>query len=463
MSENLFKVVFKGEIGFDFDEDEVKANLQKFSGFSMDKIERLFAGGAHVLKKNAELDAANRFRDALMRLGALVEVEPMQAPSPPMPERPRTVAPARRAVPDFKCPACGQAQVKGQTCVACGIFFEKYEAAQKRKAEELQQSMFGVSNEADEVSVKAGPAFSQLDTRARLALAGLAVGIGVSLLQGYFFGRHLELIGFIILTTILLLVLLFSSVFSDHDLLDGFGNNLAVEMEPYLRIDRRQEWWPRKVTYTLVVLGALLYYGLVIHLSPGMVADNLAFFPGRPAAWNVIPGVLLSPLLHVRSGQLWGSLLFLWALGMALEPRLGSLRFGLLYFGLAVVAGGLGSLLHLLLFGSLPHGFGPVGAIAGLFGFCLTGGIGPILTFSLPLLGALPLVYPLGFAVRFNTLALLAFFLYAGLGGGFAIEHSFRAAFGWQLVPLVGLCSGMLAGYFFPVQEGDSLAENRRR
>ncbi len=462
MSENLFRVVFKGEIGFDFDEDEVKANLQKFSGFSMDKIERLFAGGTHVLKKNAEQDAANRFRDALIRLGALVEVEPMQA-APPVLERPRAVAPARRAAPDFKCPACGQDQVRGQTCVACGIFFEKYEAAQKRKAEELQQSMFGVSSEADEVSVKSVPALSRLDARARLALQGLAVGVGVSLLQGYFFGRHLELIGFIILATILLLLLLFSSVFSGRDLFDGFSDHLSVEMESYLRVDRRQEWWPRKVTYALLVLGVLLYYGLMIHLPAATLADNLAFLPGRPTAWNVILSPLLTPLLHIRGGQLWGSFLFLWALGMALEPRLGSLRFGLLYFGLAVVAGGIGSLLHLLLFGSLLHGFGPAGAIAGLFGFCLTGGIGPVLTFSLPLLGALPLVYPLGFAVRFNTLALLAFFLYAGLAAGLAMEHSFRAAFGWQLVPLVGLCSGMLLGYLLPAPAAGAAAGKGRR
>ena len=376
----------------------------------------------------------------------------MVAPPPLVMERPRAVAPARRAAPDFKCPACGQGQARGQTCVACGIFFEKYEAAQKRKAEELQQSMFGASAEPGAGATKAPPALSRLDARSRLALQGLLVGVGVSLLQGYFFGRHLELIGFIILATILLLLLLFSSLFSGQDLLDGFGDHLSVEQVSYLRIDRRQEWWPRKVTYALLVLGVLLYYGLVIHLPMATVADHLSIFPGRPTAWNVVLSTLAAPLLHVRGGQLWGSFFFLWAVGMALEPRLGSLRFGALYLGLAVVAASIGSLLHLLTFGNLLHGFGPAGAIAGLIGFCLTGGIGPVLTFSLPLLGALPLVYPLSFEVRFNTLALLAFFLYAGLGGGFVMEHSFRAALGWQLVPLVGLCCGMLAGYLLPVQ-----------
>ena len=160
---------------------------------------------------------------------------------------------------------------------------------------------------------------------------------------------------------------------------------------------------------------------------------------------------LAAPFLHTDIGQLWGGILFLWAVGMGLEPRLGSLRFLWCFLGLGMVAGAFGGLLHLLLFGSALHGFGPAGAIAGLLGYCLTGGIGPVLTFPFPLLGALPLVYPLGFEVRFNTLALLGFFIYSGLAGGFGPQHSFSTALGDQLVNFAGLLGGMLLGRLLPI------------
>ncbi len=450
MSETLFKVVFRGEIGFDFEEEEVKANLQKLSGFSREKVDRLFSGQTHVLKKDAAPEAAERFRDALMRTGALAEMEPMKVPPTPAGQRPQSAASTRQTVP-FSCPACGYAQEKGEACISCGIFFARHEAVQKRKAEALQAELQGRHPEPPAATAAPSRVALRFDLRSSPAAQALLVAVTVALLQGYFCGRHLEVIGFIILATLFLLLLLFSPAFNGRELQESFAENLSLSVEHHLRVDRRQQWWPFKVTYALVLGSILLYYGVVIQLSAATMTNYLAFLPARPTGWNVLLSVLVAPFLNVSSGQLWGGALFLWATGMVLEPRLGSLRFFCCFLGLGIFAESFGVLLQSLLFDTAMHGFGPAGAIAGLLGFCLTGGIGPVLTFSLPLLGALPLVYPLGFEVRFNTLALLGFFIYAGLAGGFGPQHSFPAALGNQMVNFAGLLGGMLLGLLLPI------------
>ena len=99
MSENLFKVVFRGEVGFEFEEEEVKFNLQQMSGFSREKVDRLFSGQTHVLKKDADREAASRFREALVRIGALAEIEPMTIPQAAAARRPAAAAATRGAAP----------------------------------------------------------------------------------------------------------------------------------------------------------------------------------------------------------------------------------------------------------------------------------------------------------------------------------------------------------------------------
>jgi membrane associated rhomboid family serine protease len=450
MSETLCKVVFRGEIGFDFEEEEVKGNLQRLSGFSREKVDRLFSGQTHVLKKDADPEAAGRFRDALMRAGALAEIEPMKVPPTAAGQRPPSAASTRQAVP-FSCPACGYAQEKGESCISCGIFFARYEAVQKRRAEALQAELQGCHPEPAAATAAPARIALRFDLRSSPAAQATLVAVTVALFQGYFYGRHLEVAGFIILASLFLLLLLFSAAFNGRELQESFAENLSVTVEHHLRVDRHQQWWPFQVTYALVLGNILLYYGVVIHLSAATMTNHLAFLPAWPTAWSVSLSALVAPFLHASSGQLWEGVLFLWATGTVLEPRLGSRRFFLCFLGLGILAESFGVLLQSLLFDTVLHGFGPAGAIAGLLGLCLVGGIGPVLTFSLPLLGALPLVYPLGFEVRFNTLALLGFFIYAGLAGGFSLQHSFAAALGGQLVNFAGLLGGMLLGRLLPI------------
>jgi len=454
MSENLFQVVYRGEVGFDFDEEEVKANLQRLSGFNLEKIDRLFSGHPHVLKKDVDAETARRFFDLLTRAGALAEIEPMKAPRP----ADRQGLPFAEAPPQtgsFSCPACGFSQEKEESCLSCGIFFARYETVQKRRVAALQEGFPALHPEPHATAAGLGCLVRpRLDIRTSPAAQAVLVTLAVALLQGYFCGRQLEVVGFIILATVMLLVLLFSSVIRGWELQEGFAENLALAVERQPLVDRRSQWAPRQVTYVLVASNILLYYSLTIHLTPGILTDYLAFFPARPTGWSVPLSALVAPLLNAGGGQLWGDVLFLWAVGMVLEPLLGSRSFICCYLGLGIFAGALGGLLQLLLLGGSLHGFGSSGAIAGLLGFCLTGGVGAVLTFPAPLFGALPLVYPLGFEVRFNTLALLGFFIYAGLAGGFGPQHSFHSAMGGQLVNFAGLLGGLLLGRVFPLSAG---------
>lgn len=146
------------------------------------------------------------------------------------------------------------------------------------------------------------------------------------------------------------------------------------------------------VTLALVLVNAAVYlFGVVGGVADQMQLDGglirLAFT--REGLVGVADGewhrVITSGFLHVNLLHLAVNMISLWSLGTLLEPRLGSLRFGLLY-GSSLLAGSLGALavqpdaLHV----------GASGAIFGLFGavvaYQLSRGLNPFATSVGPLL-----------------------------------------------------------------------------
>lgn len=453
MAEELYKVVFKGEIGFDYDEAEVKANLQQKCGFDTATVDKLFSGGSFVLKKNIDAALANRYRESLQRMGAHCEVLPMVPPPAYVPEAPPappalSETPAVLRKPDFRCPACGEAQEKSESCGSCGVYFAKFERHKARLAAQEQAPEPAVAEKRLPSAGKpGGAARTARDDRGegqRFPLYAGAVILAMVLLQSLL-GRDLMVLGAILLPFAFLVFLMVRALVTRNHVADLMADYFSLEADHDSVTLRGGEWYPR-VTYTLIVLHIALYYGLVIHLDPAVLVEDLVFLPGNPNIWNVPLSAMVAPFLHGSGWQLWGSVCFLWAAGTVVERRLGSWRVIALYLFCAVLAGGTAALAHTLLLDAPLHGFGSSGAIAGLLGLCAGVCWSRSLIFPLPLVGAVALFSPLRLNVRLDPLLLLGLFFYANLSSVADPQHTIAAAMVGHLGHLGGFLVGLLAG-----------------
>lgn len=89
MSEEKFDLVFKGQLVKTVELNTAKRNLSALFKISPEKTEALFSGKPVVLKRNLDADVANKYRVAIKKAGALVDVVLSAPPVKSQPERPR--------------------------------------------------------------------------------------------------------------------------------------------------------------------------------------------------------------------------------------------------------------------------------------------------------------------------------------------------------------------------------------
>lgn len=91
MSEEKYDLVFKGQLAKAVELNVAKRNLSALFKIGPEKTEALFSGKPVVLKRNLDADAANKYRVAIKKAGALVDLVLSAPPvkSQPEPERPR--------------------------------------------------------------------------------------------------------------------------------------------------------------------------------------------------------------------------------------------------------------------------------------------------------------------------------------------------------------------------------------
>lgn len=103
MSAPEFDIIFRGDIVFGHQLAEVKLKLQQLFKADAAKIDALFTGRPVPLKRNLDEATATKYRDALIKAGAAVELcssdkSPANAPPKPAPQaaaaRPAPVTPA---------------------------------------------------------------------------------------------------------------------------------------------------------------------------------------------------------------------------------------------------------------------------------------------------------------------------------------------------------------------------------
>lgn len=81
MSEELFDLVFRGEIVKNIDEKLARKNVQQLFKIPVAKVDALFSGKPVVLKRGLNMEVANKYRVAIKKAGALVNVVAQAAPA----------------------------------------------------------------------------------------------------------------------------------------------------------------------------------------------------------------------------------------------------------------------------------------------------------------------------------------------------------------------------------------------
>lgn len=99
MSAPEFDIIFRGDIVFGHQLVEVKAKLQQLFKVDAARVDTLFTGRPVPLKRNLDEITANKYRDALLKAGAMIEVcssdaSPANAAPKPPPAPRRALGPA---------------------------------------------------------------------------------------------------------------------------------------------------------------------------------------------------------------------------------------------------------------------------------------------------------------------------------------------------------------------------------
>ena len=201
MTEERFKILFRGDIADGFLREDVKAKLIELFGLKEQTVEALLEGQTATLKKNLDRDGALKFKQAFEKTGAICYIRPMDdnaatsAPKPPStpitgtaaaPPVPPAVdrsepesftvvdtrSPAPDAAPEaeqepepvfeippgpspgtMRCPKCEFVQPTADFCEACGVVILKY-LKREWEQEQLAKQLEATQKETEEAPLE---------------------------------------------------------------------------------------------------------------------------------------------------------------------------------------------------------------------------------------------------------------------------------------------------------------------
>jgi membrane associated rhomboid family serine protease len=202
-----------------------------------------------------------------------------------------------------------------------------------------------------------------------------------------------------------------------------------------------------------------------------LIAINAALFYWLPEDWTVanaqeignftIAQAFTSTFLHGSPGHLWGNMLFLWAFGGMLEPRMDRFKMLAAYLACGFIASVMSEVGYSWLMLQTGRSLGASGAISGLMGLAMVRCYFARISVSIPIFGLLGLFLPVGIRVRVHLLLLVVlYFLLDLLGTVRGVVHGQSGGTGyWAHVGgyLAGIGIGYAMGLF---REG--LAEKQR-
>jgi hypothetical protein len=149
MSE-VFSVIYTGKLASSADQARLVNLFSEKFKLGQEKARKLIIGGRPVtLKKDLDREKALKYREALEKLGMMIEIDPDPDPKPEEPSYPSeltleiysggddetTEVLDQSEVKREHCPKCGSGNMQLGICQDCGIVAAKYIAAKARHAE----------------------------------------------------------------------------------------------------------------------------------------------------------------------------------------------------------------------------------------------------------------------------------------------------------------------------------------
>ncbi|MES9850673.1 MAG: BPSS1780 family membrane protein [Candidatus Thiodiazotropha sp. L084R] len=144
MSE-VFRVIYTGKLEPSANQAHLVAIFSEKFKLGQDKAQKLISSGRSVtLKKDLDRDKALKYREALEKLGMVIEIDPDPDPPPEEPSYPSeltlesfgggddesTEVLDQSEIHRERCPKCGSGNMQLGICQSCGIVAAKYIAAQ---------------------------------------------------------------------------------------------------------------------------------------------------------------------------------------------------------------------------------------------------------------------------------------------------------------------------------------------
>ncbi|WPL16397.1 hypothetical protein Thiowin_01351 [Thiorhodovibrio winogradskyi] len=130
---NRYHLELTGHLLPGADAQQAAAVLAKLLGTTPDKAGNLLEGRVHRFRNPLVAERAEHLRRGLERAGIGCRLEPIFVALAPAAQAFTKASNLQLTTPGFSCPKCGQAQPPSDICQFCGIVFDKYEAAERRR------------------------------------------------------------------------------------------------------------------------------------------------------------------------------------------------------------------------------------------------------------------------------------------------------------------------------------------
>ncbi|MGE4544648.1 MAG: rhomboid family intramembrane serine protease [Pedobacter sp.] len=453
MEEKTYRIVFSGDIAYGFNRAETRANLKRLCKYDDRTLDHLFSGTPAILKNNLSHESAQRYKAALDQTGAVCVIEDISI---------ATIEPEDETSPDvLACPKCGQQQPTGLTCMHCGIVFAKFHQAQERKAAIERGEIPCPSSSAAETESgfmeRMGAYFTSHQEQAFILKAFVVIGC-IIFITKYLSGL---LALFILLFPVLFLIYVrMEAAATDRPPTEVLAQHITFMPVMYTEGERQKEG-VAKITYSLIFINVLIFYGFELNVNEDFILNNLLFLPHAPNLVNVPLSLFTSMFLHAGGMHLWGNMLFLWAIGTVVEKRIGGKKFLAFYLVAGIAASLLSATVYWAFFHTPVHGLGASGAISGVMGLFAVRCYFKSMVFPLPILGIFSLILPISLKIRLNSLVIIGLFFLADLSGGIGQVTGTDTSNIGHWAHIGGMVCGILLGMLFKL--GEEAVEERHQ
>jgi uncharacterized membrane protein len=184
MSE-VYKVIYTGELKPGTNQAQIIALFSEKFKLGPEKAEKLIKSGRPAtLKKDIDLEKAQKYQEALEKLGLVIELDPKPVEEPAVPTSDLTLVAFDNGDEDAtevldpnmipggeRCPKCGSSKMEMGICQDCGIVAAKYYAAQARDADQTI-----VMNQANQTEEQAGNPYSTPEAELEQPIEGDMTG-----------------------------------------------------------------------------------------------------------------------------------------------------------------------------------------------------------------------------------------------------------------------------------------------